>query len=104
MADKLGSDNVQVYTRFFETCWRECDGDKADCADIIIRMMTKGDQPREPEPPKETVKVAGIDCVPVEWNTDEPFLDPEEYLDPRVRKWREIFRQRYNFNKTHKPK
>ena len=103
VADKLGADNVQVYTRFFETCWRECDGDKADCADIIIRMMTKGDQPREPEPeqPKETVTIAGIDCEVVEWNTDDPFLDPEEYIDPRVREWREILRRRYNFNKRY---
>ena len=35
----------------------------------------------------------------VEWNTDEPFLDPDEYLDPRVHQWRETLRQRYNFNK-----
>jgi single-stranded DNA-binding protein len=30
---------------------------------------------------------------------DEPFLDPIELQDPRVRMWREILRQRYNFNK-----
>ena len=103
VADKLGSDNVQVYTRFFETCWRECDGDKADCADIIIRMMTKGDQPMEPEPKSnETVSVAGIDCEVLEWNNDEPFLDPEEYIDPRVREWREILRNKFNFNKSRK--
>ena len=102
VADKLGAENVQVYTRFFDTCWRECDGDKADCADIIIRMMTKGDQPREPEPKSdETVNVAGIDCEVVEWNTDDPFLDPIEYIDPRVRKWREILRNKFNFNKRH---
>ena len=103
VCDKLGSDKVQVYTRFFETCWRECDGDKADCADIIIRMMTKGDQPMEPESKSdETVSVAGIDCVPVVWNTDEPFLDPIEYIDPRVREWREILRNKFNFNKSRK--
>lgn len=103
VADKLGADNVQVYTRFFETCWRECDGQKADCADIIIRMMTKGDQPRNTEPKSnDTVSVAGIDCVPVEWNNDEPFLDPEEYIDPRVREWREILRNKFNFNKSRK--
>ena len=117
VADKLGADNVQVYTRFFDTCWRECDGDKADCADIIIRMMTKGDQPREvkhtgdPQPPTrvgtggsaaatpETQTIAGIDCEVVEWNADEPFLDPEEYIDPRVREWREILRNKFNFIK-----
>ena len=126
VADKLGSDKVQVYTRFFETYWREEDGQKADCADIIIRMMTKGDQPREVKhtgdpqstteiiatasdqsgvnsaATPETQTIAGIDCEVVEWNTDEPFLDPEEYIDPRVREWREILRQRYNFNKSRK--
>jgi hypothetical protein len=30
---------------------------------------------------------------------DEPFLDPEELRDPRVRMWREKLRQAYNFNK-----
>ena len=29
---------------------------------------------------------------------DEPFLDAEEIRDPRVHEWREILRQRYNFN------
>ena len=103
LADKLGSDKVQVYTRFFDTCWRECDGDKADCADIIIRMMTRGDEAREPEPeqPKETVTIAGTDCEVIEWNTDEPFLDPIEYIDTRVREWREILRNKFNFNKRH---
>lgn len=43
LCDKLGSDKVQVYTRFFDTCWREEDGPKADAADITIRMMTTGD-------------------------------------------------------------
>ena len=104
LADKLGSDKVQVYTRFFDTCWRECDGDKADCADIIIRMMTRGDEAREPEPeqPKETVTISGTDCEVVEWNPDEPFLDPIEYIDPRVREWREILRNKFNFNKRRK--
>ena len=120
VADKLGSDNLQVYTRFFETCWRECDGPKADCADIIIRMMTKGDQPRkethtgDPQPPTElrtaecaaatpeTQTIAGIDCEVVEWNNDDPFIDPEELIDPRVREWREILRNKFNFNKSSK--
>ena len=78
VADKLGSDKVQVYTRFFETCWRPEDGDKADAADITIRMMSHSDKPqetkeREPEPTCET---------------DEPFIDPEEMADPRVHEWR----------------
>ena len=104
LADKLGSDKVKVYTRFFDTCWRECDGDKADCADIIIRMMTRGDEARDtgdPQPPTgvgnggsvaatpDTQTIAGIECEVVEWNTDEPFLDPIEYIDPRLRWARE---------------
>jgi hypothetical protein len=35
----------------------------------------------------------------LEYAEDEPFLDPDELRDPRVRMWREILRQRYNFNK-----
>jgi hypothetical protein len=30
---------------------------------------------------------------------DKPFIDSEE-LDPRVHEWREVFRRRFNFNKT----
>ena len=30
VADKLGSEQVQVYTKFFDTCWEPQDGDKAD--------------------------------------------------------------------------
>ena len=47
IADKLGYDNCRVYTHFFDTCWREEDGDKADVADIAIRMMRTGDKPRQ---------------------------------------------------------
>ena len=39
VADKLGSDQVQVYTKFFDTCWIPEDGDKADAADITIRIL-----------------------------------------------------------------
>jgi len=46
VCDKLGYDNCRVYTHFFDTCWREEDGDKADVADIAIRMMRTGDKPR----------------------------------------------------------
>ena len=47
VADKLGYDKCRVYTHFFDTCWREEDGDKADIADIAIRMMTTGEGPRQ---------------------------------------------------------
>lgn len=47
VADKLGYDNCRVYTHFFDTCWTEADGQKADVADIAIRMMTTGEGPRQ---------------------------------------------------------
>jgi hypothetical protein len=47
VCDKLGYDHCRVYTHFFDTCWREEDGDKADIADIAIRMMRTGDKPRQ---------------------------------------------------------
>jgi hypothetical protein len=48
VADKLGSDNVQVYTKFFDACWEPEDGDKADIADIAVRMLYHPDWvPRE---------------------------------------------------------
>ena len=33
---------------------------------------------------------------------DDPFIDPEELIDPELHRRREIFRQRYNFNKSKK--
>lgn len=47
VCDKLGYDKCRVYTHFFDTCWTEADGDKADIADIAIRMMTTGEVPRK---------------------------------------------------------
>jgi hypothetical protein len=100
VADKLGSEKVRLYTQFFDTCWREEDGMKADVADIAIRMMRTGDKPRKAEPDvkHEPVKIGDIETWVVE-KSDEPFLDQDELQDPRVRMWREILRQRYNFNK-----
>ena len=97
VADKLGSDKVQVYTKFFDTCWTEDDGPKADCADIAIRMMRNPDfQPRKIEEKHEEVMVGNIVTYVVP--DGEPFLDPIERDDPRVHQWREILRQRYTFN------
>ena len=96
LADKLGSDKVNIYTKFFETCWREEDGPKADCADITIRMMTKPETIEQPTPKNDRKdKDLGL----VEWNTDGPFIDPIEMIDPKVREWREILRRKFNFNK-----
>ena len=118
VCDKLGYDHCRVYTHFFDTCWREEDGDKADIADIAIRMMRTGEGPRVeesggqvhdssqknhatcPHDSSEPVRIG--DIITEIWNSDEPFLDPIELQDPRVRMWREILRQRYNFNKSRK--
>lgn len=122
VCDKLGYDKCRVYTNFFDTCWREEDGDKADVADIAIRMMRTGDKPRHtddgqgateqsatasdqsgatPAPTPDTIQRA-IDEWKLAHPNDEPFLDEIEMADPRVRMWREILRQRYNFNKSRK--
>ena len=98
VADKLGYDLCRVYTHFFDTCWREEDGDKADVADIAIRMMRTGDKPRKEEPKQEPVKVG--DIITEIYHSDEPFLDPVELRDPQIRMWREILRQRYNFKRN----
>lgn len=133
LSDKLGSDRVNIYTKFFETCWREEDGPKADAADITIRMMRKpetieetnhtgdpqpptnsrigGSAAATPDPPKpdgisdeqwtEHLKTLAAIHEWTEVHGDEPFLDPLEQIDPRVREWREILRRRYNFNKQY---
>ena len=132
VADKLGYDKCRVYTHFFDTCWREEDGDKADVADIAIRMMRTGDKPRhtddgqgatennptgsyhsgathaptpDPEQPDEEMPeewaehqavMKAIQDFQLTHAEDEPFLDPIELQDPRVREWREKIRQTYN--------
>jgi hypothetical protein len=47
VCDKLGYDKCRVYTNFFDTCWREEDGPKADVADIAIRLMGGGRVPEQ---------------------------------------------------------
>lgn len=103
VADKLGSEQVQVYTKFFDACWVPEDGDKADAADIAIRMMRHPDfKPRDPDDnateKREPVKIGNIIARVVD--SDEPFIDPIELADPLVHQWREILRQRYNFNES----
>lgn len=103
VADKLGSEQVQVYTKFFDACWIPEDGDKADAADIAIRMMRNPDfKPRDPDDnateKREPVKIGDIIAHVVD--SDEPFIDPIELADPLVHQWREILRQRYNFNES----
>lgn len=122
VADKLGYDNCRVYTHFFDTCWREEDGDKADVADIAIRMMRTGDKSKQytgegqgatdqnatagpcnganHTPTSDTIQRA-IDEWKLEHPNDDPFLPEDEMADPRLRMLRETLRQKYNFNKTH---
>lgn len=103
VADKLGSEQVKVYTKFFDACWVPEDGDKADAADIAIRMMRNPDfKPRDPDDnateKREPVKIGDIIAHVVD--SDEPFIDPIELADPLVHQWREILRQRYNFKRN----
>ena len=140
VADKLGSDKVQVYTKFFDACWIDEDGPKADIADIAVRMLYHPDWvPREIKSESPSVISSVVEkshevspCVALsrddippkpdgvtdaEWAEhlailkqigdydiihpqDEPFLDPEELRDPRLHQWRELLRQKYNFNKS----
>lgn len=116
LADKLGEENIQVYTRFFDACWEPEDGEKADIADIAVRMMRNPDfKPRKVEqdikPEPERVKPDGV--TDNEWlehldimkalgdytivhPIDEPFIDPIELANPDVRKWRETLRRNFN--------
>jgi hypothetical protein len=113
LAERLGYEKVRVYTHFFDSCWREADGDKADVADIAIRMMRTGEGPREAEAAamqrrteqgEADENTQGEAEVPwegfVDADDDTPFMDMDEMADPRVRAWREVLRQKYNFNKT----
>ena len=50
VCDKLGADNIRVYTDFFQTHYvEEDDGPKADIADITIRIMGGGRLPVKSE-------------------------------------------------------
>ena len=126
VADKLGSERVQVYTKFFDACWIEEDGPKADVADIAIRMLRNPDwKPRKQEAMQANTPTEPIDApLPPapegvsedDWREhldtmksiadyetahpeliDEPFADVDEMLDPRLHHMREIIRLRYNF-------
>lgn len=131
VADKLGSDRVQVYTKYLDACWVEEDGPKADPADIAIRMLHDPTfRPRKLEPTVDRSTVPEVEHGPElppapegvsddEWRehldiiksignyqtvyqcADEPFLDEDEFFDPLLHQRREVFRKRYNFK--HKP-
>ena len=90
----LISDRFSIYTRFFDKYWIEDDGPKADLADINLRMICHPETIKE-QTAKNDLKDKDLGLV--EWNNDDPFIDPIEMLDQRVAEWREILRQRYNF-------
>jgi hypothetical protein len=130
VCDKLGYDKCWVYTHFFDSCWTEADGMKADVADIAIRMMRTGDKPRhttgegqgaterdprgtwrngatpahEPDIPDELKEHKAIMKAIEEWQltrvADEPFLDDEEMTNTQVREWRDKMRQSTNKDNT----
>jgi hypothetical protein len=95
------NDRVRITTKFIDENWIEDDGEKADVADIILRHMTRP----ETYVKREQTKTTRVSHEPLEMEPyddpykDEPFLDPEELADPRIREWREILRNKYNFNK-----
>ena len=100
VCDKLGYDKCRVYTHFFDTCWCDEDGDKADVADIAIRMMRTGDKPRLIQ--KQEPKTIGT--IVVDPTDDRPFLDDEELTDPQLRWMRDRIRQGTKSRKQHEPK
>ena len=78
--------------------WRDDDPPKADIADVIVRTMM-GVQQDSALTDEEKELLA---CE--EWKElhgDEPFGYIFDDIDPRVREWREILRNRYNFNKRY---
>ena len=83
VCDKLGYDRCRVYTHFFDTCWTPADGDKADIADIAIRMMTTGEGPRESEELRVKSEESPISHQPSDIiYTDRPAdVLPEEWLE-----------------------
>jgi len=99
--EHLLSDRVSITTRYLEENWVPDDGEKADVADIILRLIKRPDTYVNRTAQKVDVPT-DLDNIKawVETHGDEPFIDPEELANPRVAMWREIIRRRYNFNKT----
>ena len=103
--EHLISDRFGIYTRFFDRYWIEADGKKADVCDINLRLLCKPEtindvKPHEPEVSEDEKILLACEEWTIE-HGDEPFIDPLEATDPEVRKWRQILRDRYNFNKRY---
>ena len=98
------SDKVRITTKFLDDFWTEADGQKTDVADIILRLMTNPETANERPKEKQLTEDEKILLACQEWavvHGDEPFLDPAELIDPRVAQWRQILRDKFNFNKRH---
>ena len=93
----LINDRFGIYTAFFEKYWLPEDGPKADLADINLRLICHPETMTTEPTPKNDRKDKDLGLV--EWNSQEPFLDPLESMDPKVREWRDILRNKFNFNK-----
>ena len=97
------SGKVRITTKFLEDFWIEADGAKTDVADIILRLMTHPEtanqHKRDDVSEDEKILLACQEWAAV--HGDEPFLDPVELIDPRVREWRDILRNKFNFNKRY---
>lgn len=90
------SDRVTMTTKFIDDNWLPEDGEKADVADIILRHVQRPETVRkhtgDPQPPaigESGGSAAATPEPPAAWDSEDPFLDPEEMADPRVRMWRE---------------
>ena len=98
--EKVGhliSDRFGIYTQFFDKYWIPEDGKKADLADINLRLICHPETMTIEPTPKNDRKDKDLGLV--EWYSQEPFLDPLEAMDPKVREWRDILRRKFNFNK-----
>ena len=96
----LLSDNVGITTKFLDDFWIEADGPKTDVADIILRLMTHPETVSDRK--VEQTEEEKIIYACQEWSVvhgDEPFLDPDELIDHRVRRWRQILREKFNFKR-----
>ena len=92
----LINDQFGIYTQFFDKYWIPEDGKKADLADINLRLICHPETMTTEPTPKNDRKDKDLGLI--EWNSQEPFLDPLEAMDPKVREWRDILRRKFNFN------
>ena len=104
VADKLGYDQCRVYTHFFDTCWTEADGDKADVADIAIRMMRTGEGPRHATGEGQGATEQSATASDQSGATHAPTPDPEQPAEAMPEEWAEhqaIMKAIHDFQMEH---